>query len=102
MTLTFQNNAITLFDIRNGYSFASDVPFQGDIKEVCNALLSWCSSFMVESEAISNVVIEQGDQITAAVSVACSQGERTFVVTQDKLPEQLAATLETAWESLKA
>jgi hypothetical protein len=101
MTLTFKDNTITVFDTRNGYSFAFDVPFEGGIKQVCDSLMSWCSSLMVEGEAISNVVIEQPDQISAAVSVACPQGERTFVVTQDKLPEQLAATLETAWESLK-
>jgi hypothetical protein len=102
MTLTFKNNDITLFDTRNGYSFASDVPFQGDIVQVCDSLLSWCGSRMVDGEAIANVVIEQAEQITAAVSVACSKGERTFVVAQDELPEQLAATLEAAWESLKA
>jgi hypothetical protein len=102
MTLTFKDNTITLFDTRNGYSFASDVPLQGDIKSVCDSLLLWCASLMVEGEAISNVVIEQSDQISAAVSVTCPQGERTFVVLQEELPTELATTLETAWESLKA
>jgi hypothetical protein len=101
MTLTFKDNTITLFDSRNGYSFASDVPFDGDIKEVCAALLSWCSSLMVDGETITNVVIEQPDQIHAAVSVACPQGERTFVVLQEELPADLATTLEAAWDSLK-
>jgi hypothetical protein len=102
MTLTFKNNAITLFDTRNGYSFASDVPYEGQIKGVCDSLLLWCTSQMVEGETIANVVIEQTEQITAAVSASCSKGERTFVVLQEELPEQLATTFQTAWESLKA
>ena len=101
MTLTFKDGTITLFDTRNGYSFASDVPYTGDIKNVCDALIAWCSTRMIEGETISNVVIEQGNKISAAVSVSCQQGERTFVVTQEELPQELADTLVAAWESLK-
>jgi hypothetical protein len=101
MTITYQENLVTLFDVRNGYSFASTVPFVDDVKTVCEALTSWCATRMVDGETISNVVIEKPEYISAAVTVSCNQGSRTFVVAQSELPDQLSQSLSIAWESLK-
>ena len=101
MTITLNNGSLTLFDTREGYSFAKDIPLEGGINTVCELLVTWVNTQLIEGEILSTVILEEYSGINAAVSVTSDKGLRTFVVTSEQLPEDLGLMLLSTWESLK-
>jgi len=123
MTLIFTPSSITRFGTRSGYAFSegvslTDTPFA----ELPSTLIAWLGSQLAEGEAVSQVVLEQigtiptgwmeadddGTQeptgyrtvINAAVSVTAAQGQRTFSLSSETLPEPLRDGLLAAWKYL--
>jgi hypothetical protein len=102
MTLIFTPSSITRFALRDGYSYSepvtlADTPYA----DLPTSLIGWLTTQLASGETISQVVLEQeGEAISAAVSVSAPQGQRTFSLLSDALPDDLRAGLLAAWQSL--
>lgn len=120
MTLIFTPSSITRFGVRSGYAFSEGVSLtETPFAELPATLIAWLTGQLAEAEAVSQVVLEQagtiptgwtpedenGTQeptgyrmvINAAVSVTAAQGQRTFSVSSESLPEELRDGLIAAW-----
>ena len=111
MTLNFTPSSLTKFGKTGLYSFSQDIPLTGELATVSTTLLTWLSSQLIEGEAVSQIVLESGVSVTmddeatrntlnAAISVTAVQGERTFSISSELLPEDLRDSLLTTWATL--
>lgn len=112
MTLIFTPSSITRFGTREGYAFSEGVSLAGTpFAELPATLIAWLGSQLAEGESVSQVVLEQEGSVTleddttrsvinAAVSVTAPQGQRTFSVSSEALPDDLRDGLLAAWAYL--
>ena len=118
MTLIFSNSGLKRYFTRGIYAACEQVnlvstPFES----VSDDLLAWLGTQVNEGEAVSQVVIEDGGKINvtekvkgeepiqtfrqalnAAVSVTAHEGQRTFAISSETLPNDLRDGLIAAWE----
>ena len=122
MTLIFSNSGLKRYFTRGIYAACEQVnlvstPFES----VSDDLLAWLGTQVNEGEAVSQVVIEDGGKINvvekvkgeepdpdaiqtfrqalnAAVSVTAQEGQRTFAISSETLPNDLRDGLIAAWE----
>jgi hypothetical protein len=102
MILIFTPSTITRFASRDGYSYSEPVTFTGTpYADLPTSLIGWLTQQLASGETVSQVVLEQADEaISAAVSVSAPQGQRTFALLSDALPDDLRTGLLAAWRSL--
>ncbi len=109
MTLIFTSSSLKKFGTNGAYSFSQDIPLVGDLAIVSATLLTWLSSQISESEAVSQIVLESAGKVTledetsrislnAAVSVSAPLGQRTFSISSESLPADLRDGLLATWE----
>jgi|688.fasta_scaffold03032_19 hypothetical protein len=122
MTLIFSNSGLKRYFTRGIYAACEQVnlvstPFES----VSDDLLAWLGTQVNEGEAVSQVVIEDGGKVdttekvkgeepdpdavqtfrqslNAAVSVTAQEGQRTFAISSETLPNDLRDGLIAAWE----
>jgi hypothetical protein len=118
MTLIFSNSGLKRYFTRGIYAACEQVnlvstPFES----VYDDLLAWLGTQVNEGEAVSQVVIEDGGKVettkkvkgeepiqtfrqslNAAISVAAQEGQRTFAISSETLPNDLRDGLIAAWE----
>jgi hypothetical protein len=125
MTLIFTPSSLTKFGKNGLYSYSQDIPLSGDLATVSTTLLTWLASQLVSGEAVSQIVLESGGSVAAtftesndeegnvssipvtfrnllnaAVSVAATEGERTFAISSESLPADLRDSLLSTWAIL--
>ncbi len=112
MTLIFTPSSITRFGTRAGYAFSESVDLSDtQFAELPSTLIAWLTGQLAEGESVSQVVLEETtsvavDEVTlraainAAVSVTAAQGQRTFSVSSESLPDDLRDGLLAAWAFL--
>lgn len=111
MTLIFTPTSLTKFGTNRAYSVSQDIPLAGDLATVSTSLLTWLGTQLEAGEAVSQVVLESSGSITledetsrpslnAAVSVSAVEGQRTFSISSESLPDDLRDGLLSAWASL--
>ena len=122
MTLIFSNSGLKRYFTRGIYAACEQVnlvstPFES----VSDDLLAWLGTQINEGEAVSQVVIEGGGKISvvekvkgeepiqkfqqtlnAAVSVTAQEGQRTFAISSETLPNDLRDGLIAAWEYISS
>lgn len=118
MTLIFSNSGLKKYFTRGIYAACEQVnlvstPFES----VSDDLLSWLGTQINEGEAVSQVVIEDSGKVettkkvkgeepiqtfrqalNAAVSVTAQEGQRTFAISSEAIPNDLRDGLIAAWE----
>ena len=118
MTLIFSNSGLKKYFTRGIYAACEQVnlvstPFES----VSEDLLAWLGTQVNEGEVVSQVVIEDSGKINvtekvkdeepiqtfrqalnAAISVAAQEGQRTFAISSETLPNDLRDGLIAAWE----
>jgi hypothetical protein len=127
MTLIFTPSSLTKYGQNGAYSYSQNIPLTGDLASVSTTLLTWLNERLESDEAVSQIVLESGGSVpatfmestdedgnaisipstfrntlNAAVSVTAEQGERTFSLSSESLPDDLRDSLLSTWASLDA
>ena len=122
MTLIFSNSGLKRYFTKGIYAACEQVNLVSTpFKSVSDDLLAWLGTQVNEGEAVSQVVIEDGGKVettekvkgeepiqtfrqllNAAVSVTAQEGQRTFAISSETLPNDLRDGLISAWEYISS